>query len=99
MRVVVRQIVSGSIGERIRVEVAGENPALSTISECRYRIGVVTSNVPPNECNTPPDVKTDEGGDAGANPVSDFDFGQLWTLNPKADEGRVLPTNVICKTF
>lgn len=30
---------------------------------------MVTSNVPPIQCNTPADVKTDEAGDAGANPV------------------------------
>jgi len=35
-----------------------------------YRIGVVTQNVPPIQCNTPVDVKTDETGDAGASPVS-----------------------------
>jgi GNAT superfamily N-acetyltransferase len=35
---------------------------------------VVTSNVPPKQCNTPTDVKTDEVGDAGASPVGDADL-------------------------
>ncbi len=73
MRLVERLSVSGSTGEHIRVEVTSENLVLSA-NLCRYRIGVVTQNVPPIQCNTPTDVKTDEVGDAGANPVSDYDL-------------------------
>lgn len=35
---------------------------------------MVTQNVPPIQCNTPADVKTDEAGDAGASPVSGTNF-------------------------
>ena len=49
-------------------------PPAPPISKCGYRIGVVTQNVPPIQCNTPADVKTDEAGDAGASPVSGTNF-------------------------